>query len=78
MPAKYPVAMPFEDIRDVAVVSALEYSVLASPNAGVPDDNRPAFSESSLSSDNAVGSGTFARAAAALATSSEFRARAGR
>lgn len=78
MPAKYPVAMPFEDIRDVAVVRALEYSALASTSAGVPDDNRPAFSESSVSSDNAVGSGASARAAAALVTSSEFRARAGR
>ena len=51
IPARYPVAMPLEDIREVAAVSALEYSALASTNGGgIPDDKSPAFSESSVSS----------------------------
>lgn len=79
MPAKYPVAIPFEDMRDVALVSALEYSTLASTRAGdVPDSKRPAFSESSVSSESSADRGTSTRAAAALATSSEFRARYGK
>ena len=79
MPAKYPMAMPLEDIRDVAVVSALEYSALASTSAGdIPEDKRPAFSESSVSSESPVGRGASTREAAALVTSSELRARDGR
>lgn len=79
IPPRYPVAMPLEDIRDVAVVSALEYSALASTGAGgVADDKRPAFSESSVSSENPVDGRTSTRAAAAAVTSSEFRARDGR
>jgi hypothetical protein len=79
MPATYPVAIPLEDIRDVAVVSALEYSALASTSAGgVPDDRRPASSESSVSSESPVDGVASERAAAALVTSSEFRARDGR
>lgn len=79
MPARYPVAIPLEDIREVAVVSAFEYSDLASMNAGgVPEAKRPAFSESSVSSESPVDWGASARAAAALVTSSEFRARDGK
>jgi len=78
MLARYPVAIPLEDIRDVAVVSALEYSALASTSAGgVPDAKRPASSESSVSSESPVDRGASARAATALVTSSEFRARDG-
>jgi hypothetical protein len=79
MPARYPVAIPLEDMREVAVVSAFEYSALASTSAGdVPDAKRPAFSESSTSSESSVGREASARAAAALVTSSEFRARDGK
>ena len=79
IPARYPVAIPLEDIRDVAVVSAFEYSALASTSAGgVPDDKSPASSESSVSSVSPVDPGAPARAAAALVTSSEFRASDGK
>ena len=79
IPARYPVAIPLEDMRDVAVVSAWEYSALASTSAGgVPDTRRPASSESSVSSESPVDRGASARAAAALVTSSEFRARDGK
>lgn len=79
MPARYPVAIPLEDIRDVAVVSAFEYSSLASTSAGgIPDPKRPAFSESSVSSESLVDRGASASAATALMTSSEFRARDGK
>ena len=79
IPARYPVAIPLEDMRDVANVSASEYSTLAPVSAaGVPDAKRPASSESSASSESPVDRGTSARAAAALVTSSEFRARDGK
>ena len=79
IPARYPVAIPLEDMRDVAIVSALEYSTLAFKSAGGdPETKRPASSESSVSSKRPVGCGASARAAAALVTSSEFRARDGK
>lgn len=79
MPAMFPVAIPIEERRDVAVASAFEYSALASTSVqDVSDVKRPAFSESSASSESPVDCGASASAAAALATSSEFRARDGR
>ena len=66
IPARYPMAIPLDEMRDVAAVRALEYSALASTSVGgVSEDNKTAFSESSVSSESPVKRGTSATAAAA-------------